>query len=340
MNAVLADPDFIGRLISIAERWHQGGFFIVELPSRETFWSDGLFTLLDTERAAFAPSFASINNYQHPDDRHSPAELETVLMEASSYDREFRVITARGRLRWISCHIEFQTDEAGKPVRMIGMLHDISELHETRRLLMTHRERFNALTGALPMLVWSGRPDGHVESLVGWQRLTGQHERHAEGVGWIDRIHPDDREAVCQRWLAAVGSGMAYSSEVRILTADGTYRWFAASAKPVRSADGMVIEWIGLAVDIHDARVWQMDPADSIDVTGAQIRAARGLLNWSVSKLSTSSGIASSAIRRLEEFDGVTKGEGHLRASLKSSLQKAGVEFIFPPSGKPGIRPA
>lgn len=337
---ILANTEFIQQLINIAERWHQGGFFIVELPSRATYWSDGLFTLIDSDHSAFIPDFASINNFQHPDDRRAPAELETILIEASSYNREFRVITTRGRLRWISCHIEFQMDAAGKPVRMIGMLHDISELHETQRLLTTHRERFNALTSALPMLVWSGRPDGHVESLIGWRRLTGQDERLAEGSGWIEHVHPDDREMTCRRWSAAVASGESYNSEVRIRTFDGSYRWLAASAKPVRSADGVIIEWVGLATDIHDSRVWQMDPTDSINVTGGQIRAARGLLNWSVSRLSTVSGVASSAIRRIEEFDGVTKGEGDLRASLKNCLRHAGVEFIFPPNGKPGIRPA
>lgn len=340
MMALLGDVGFIQRLIAIAERWHQGGFFVVELPSRATFWSDGLFTLVDSERAAFSPDFASINNYQHPDDRHSPAELETVLMEASSYDREFRVITARGRLRWISCHIEFQTGADGRAVRMIGMLHDISELHETQRLLATHRERFNALTSALPMLVWSGRPDGHVESLVGWRRLTGQDDRTAEGTAWVERVHPDDRETVCRRWRDAVESGEPYSSDVRVLTADGSYRWLAASARPVRSADGVIIEWIGSAIDIQERRMWPMDPTDSIEITGGQIRAARGLLNWSVSRLSTLAGVASSAIRRLEEFDGVTKGENDLRFSLKNCLRNAGVEFIFPPNGKPGVRPA
>ncbi|MDZ4368696.1 MAG: PAS domain-containing protein [Afipia sp.] len=340
MLDLLGDANFIRRLIAIAERWHQGGFFIVELPSRTTFWSDGLFTLVDSDRTAFTPDFSSINNYQHPDDRRSPAELETILMEASSYDREFRVITSRGRLRWISCHIEFQTDPDGRPVRKIGMLHDISELHETQRLLATHRERFNALTGALPMLVWSGRPDGHVESLMGWRRLTGQDDRTAEGTAWIERVHPDDRETVCRRWRDAVESGEPYSSDVRVLTADGSYRWLAASARPVRSADGVIIEWIGAAIDIQERRIWPMDPTDSIAITGGQIRAARGLLNWSVSRLSTSAGVASSAIRRLEEFDGVTKGENDLRSSLKNCLRSAGVEFIFPPNGKPGIRPA
>lgn len=73
-------------------------------------------------------------------------------------------------------------------------------------------------------------------------------------------------------------------------------------------------------------------------IMGLQIRAARGALNWSVSELSKVSGVPTATIVRYEAADGVPVGrKGHLD-TLKSVLEKCGIEFVGTPEDGPGIR--
>lgn len=63
-------------------------------------------------------------------------------------------------------------------------------------------------------------------------------------------------------------------------------------------------------------------------VTGAQLRAARGLLNMSVSELAERTGLAMNTIRRAEATNGeapITAANGQL---LVTTLEQAGVVFI------------
>jgi transcriptional regulator with XRE-family HTH domain len=73
-------------------------------------------------------------------------------------------------------------------------------------------------------------------------------------------------------------------------------------------------------------------------VTGAQLRAARGLLNISASELAERTGLALNTIRRAEGADGpapITAANAQL---LVSTLEGAGVVFIPADSLGPGVR--
>jgi hypothetical protein len=110
-------------------------------------------------------------------------------------------------------------------------------------------------------------------------------------------------------------------------------------AAPIMLESGTVREWVGLSTDIQDLKVWPIANDGANVLTGAQLRAARGILNWSVRELSIAAAVSSSTIRRLEEMDGPPPAHEDSLAPLQIALENGGVEFLFPPSGKPGVRP-
>ena len=73
-------------------------------------------------------------------------------------------------------------------------------------------------------------------------------------------------------------------------------------------------------------------------VTGAQLRAARGLLNMSASELAERTGLALNTVRRAE----ATNGEAPITAAnanvLLATLEQAGVMFIPADDLGPGVR--
>jgi transcriptional regulator with XRE-family HTH domain len=63
-------------------------------------------------------------------------------------------------------------------------------------------------------------------------------------------------------------------------------------------------------------------------ITGAQIRAARALLNWSVRELSRRCGVSQSAISRAEKVDGLPGMQGRNLATVRSAFEDQGIEFL------------
>jgi len=70
-------------------------------------------------------------------------------------------------------------------------------------------------------------------------------------------------------------------------------------------------------------------------VTGAQIRAARGLLNWTVRELAQRSGVHRNTVTRIETDD---TQSGYSIETIKRAIEEAGVEFITENGGGPGVR--
>ena len=74
-------------------------------------------------------------------------------------------------------------------------------------------------------------------------------------------------------------------------------------------------------------------------ITGAQIRAAKAILQWSGSVLAMKAGVSLSSIRRVEGFDGVPLNVSmNTPVSLQKALEEGGVEFIGTPDDRPGLR--
>jgi transcriptional regulator with XRE-family HTH domain len=63
-------------------------------------------------------------------------------------------------------------------------------------------------------------------------------------------------------------------------------------------------------------------------ITGAQIRAARALLNWTALELSQRSEVSPSAIARAEKFDAVPPMQGRNISAVRSAFEAQGIEFL------------
>ena len=73
-------------------------------------------------------------------------------------------------------------------------------------------------------------------------------------------------------------------------------------------------------------------------ITSAQIRGARGLLDWSRRDLADHSGVSFASMMRLESFDGVPSSNVRTLESIKRAFENAGIEFIGTPDDRPGVR--
>ena len=73
-------------------------------------------------------------------------------------------------------------------------------------------------------------------------------------------------------------------------------------------------------------------------ITSAQIRAARGMLDWSRKDLSETSGISFASMIRLESFEGVPASNFKTLEAIKKAFEAAGIEFVGSPEVGAGVR--
>ena len=73
-------------------------------------------------------------------------------------------------------------------------------------------------------------------------------------------------------------------------------------------------------------------------ITSSQIRAARGMLDWSRKELSQKSGLSFASMMRLESFEGVPSSNVKTLDAIKKTFESAGIEFLGSPENGAGVR--
>jgi PAS domain S-box-containing protein len=153
---------------------------------------------------------------------------------------------------------------------------DVTEQHQAAEALRRSEERYRSLVQAGAQVVWVTRPDGEIaEDSPEWRWITGQTAEEYLTKGWLEAIHPDDRERVETAWLASIRSGKVFDSRYRVRSRTGSYRHYDVRAVPIER-DGEIIEWVGASTDVTAQReAEEMRGRLTEQLSAAALRTAR-----------------------------------------------------------------
>ena len=129
------------------------------------------------------------------------------------------------------------------------------EVEETAAALMASEARYRSLAEAVPVQVWTARPDGELNFVSDrTAAYFGVSARALLGSGWGRFVHPDDLAASLARWRHSIETGTPYETEFRLRAAEGEYRWHLARALPEHGPDGTPAGWVGSNTDVEAER--------------------------------------------------------------------------------------
>jgi PAS domain S-box-containing protein len=166
--------------------------------------------------------------------------------------------------RWWGLYAPARISGDGAQARCVCFVLDVSDLKEAETRLAESEERFRALVEGFGQAVWETEADGNfVVPSPSWCAYTGQREAASMGLGWLDAVHPDDRDYVLREWRAALAMRRSINMEFRVHVAMGGWRWTNVRAAPLFDADRSLRKWFGMNIDIDERRRTQAALAES-----------------------------------------------------------------------------
>lgn len=203
-------------------------------------------------------SHREMRDQVHPEDRRNIVEKAfQAALETGTYYYEARIIHRDQSVHWIRTQGKVLFDEAHVPQRMLGTMMDITDRMESEIALKTIEDKFRTLADSLPQFVWTADANGTLNyfnrSMTSYSGHTGE---ELERDGWLQLVHPDDRQESLLLWNAAIKDGTDFVFEHRLMRFDGEYRWYQCRAIPQYNSNGMIEMWVGTSLDIHDNRLF------------------------------------------------------------------------------------
>ncbi len=229
-----------GRLV-----WDERSWALFGLPLRET---------VDLETA-----LACV----HPEDREHVVEMMRVAAKPESngrYEAEYRIVRPDGALRWIvsAGRVFFEgAGSARRPVRLIGVNHDVTERKQTEIALAESDERFRIAAGAaqLGLFEWDARSgqaiwhNARMYEIFGRTLEQGPVSQASFGAEWL---HPDDLPLFSEAFTRAVQTGRVLVT-ARIWRG-GEERWLKIEGALRQAPDGSPERLIAIAQDVTETR--------------------------------------------------------------------------------------
>ncbi len=198
--------------------------------------------------------------YQDWRDRVDPADIDRVeeqlqaaAVTAMAFNVEFRIRRPNGELRWVQAIAKTYCDNQGKPIRMVGINHDITDRKRTEIELRTSEEELRLFIAASSDIIYRMSADWQEIQPLDGKSLIASVDQPSRS--WMDTyIPPAEQSKVWATIQARIADRQPYELEHQIIRKDGTLGWVFSRAIPMLDAQGDIVEWFGAASDISDRK--------------------------------------------------------------------------------------
>ncbi|PWI51272.1 ATPase [Rhizobium phaseoli] len=215
--------------------------------------------IIDMKMPGLTRLAALIEAAVHPDDAASLTEaLHHSLATGERFSKQYRLRRADGVYRWVRGSAEPLRDENGRIIQWYGLTHDIDDQLRIEEELRERERSLWQIVETLPAMIDCAAPDGEpvyrnprLRDFLGYklEELDGTGKTRLDGT--LDAgVHPDDVASVKLDYAHSLRTGEPYARRHRLRRFDGEYRWVETRAAPMRNAEGVIVQWNVICLDI------------------------------------------------------------------------------------------
>ncbi len=238
-----------------AQRIAHIGSYEWDIVTNDISWSDEHFRIYDLEPGSVEVNFDQFIKRIHPDDIEKMNNaIQQAVDTGEPMDVHFRLLMEDGTIKYVNSKGEAEYDEHGKPLRMAGIIHDITQRARAELTLRESEEHLSFLLSSSPAVIYTCETTGNYAATFISPNVRDQlgydpTDFTSDAGFWASKIHPDDAPAVFEN-LGNLFKHGQHVHEYRFCLPDGSYVWVHDSLKLIYGPDGEPSEIIGAWEDV------------------------------------------------------------------------------------------
>jgi PAS domain S-box-containing protein len=219
-----------------------------------------------------------VSNVIHPDDREA---FEQSLSDGMKPGNACRIVCRIRRhndqqWRWVELNGRFTLASDGTPLRLIGVVGDITDAKQAEAALRQSEAEFRQLANSMPQIVWVADAAGTTEFVNNrWIEYSGLDADQSRDPAMMQQIiPPEDLQQLQADFAQAQASSTIYQSQFRLIQPNSSYRYFLTRAIPIKDDQGQVQKWYGTSTDITELKQLEAERAKLLTQEQAAREAA------------------------------------------------------------------
>lgn len=246
-----------------AQKAAKVGNWQTDLDTLDVVWSEENFHTFELDPHTFKPSHESFISYVHPEDRELVNEAFFKSFSSKEFNTvEHRIITAKGKLKYVEERWIVSFNEQGIPKSVFGTCQDISErklielkLIQTNLKIEENEQRLKLALDAAKLGVWEGIIeerkmiwDDKMFEMYGLKNINNIIDYDC----WANTLHPEDKERAIYESHLILENNKPFETSFRIVKENGEIAYIKADAKIIKDKNGKPVRIIGVNRDVTE----------------------------------------------------------------------------------------
>lgn len=117
-----------------------------DITTGELKWTDEIYSIFGVDPQELSATYDALISAAHPDDRESVMQaIDLAVKKNKPYDIEHRIVRPDSTVRFVHEHGVVHRDGLGKPLRMLGTIHDVTQRKQDENILKHYRDNLEKL---------------------------------------------------------------------------------------------------------------------------------------------------------------------------------------------------
>lgn len=233
------------------------GYWTNDIINERIHWSDEVYKIFELDPSKFVLTLENVKKLFLPEDQSNfDYDVYKSLKHQNIYEKERQIYTSSGKAKWILERQYLTKNQAGLPIRIEGIVLDITARKLNEQKINASNERFKMLTKATveAIIDWDIQ-NNEVIWGEGFQTMLGYDLNKCDFDLWSKNIHAEDRKKILfdlNRTLSDPAK-QHFNAEFRFLKANGEITYMQHRGVFIRDKEGKAIRALGAMIDLTDA---------------------------------------------------------------------------------------
>lgn len=164
-------------------------------------------------------------------------------------------------------------DNEGKVAYIINTTTNITDRIRMEQAVEESESRFRLMAEGTKIYIGMSDESGNATYFnQSWSILTGRSVEDLTAFGWLDLLHPEDKDRYLKLYMDAFKARSSFHGDFRILNKDGGYRWLLADGSARWNTDCSFAGFVSIAVDITEQKLGEQRKNDFISMVSHELK--------------------------------------------------------------------